>query len=153
MQIATIEFARNVAHVANATSEEFDGAAQNMVISLLGDRRDVQNKGATMRLGLYDCAIAGGTLAARAYGSCTVAERHRHRYEFNSQFTDILTAHGLVLSGRNPQSGLVEIVEISNHRWFLAVQFHPEFLSKPMAPHPLFVGFVAAAMEWKIARQ
>jgi CTP synthase len=147
LQIATIEFARNVAAIGDATSEEFDGNAENKVIFLMHDQKDIRNKGATMRLGLHDCELAEGTISAAAYGVRSIAERHRHRYEVNPKFEKILEENGLVMAGRNPQSGLVEIVEIKNHRWFVAVQFHPEFLSKPLAAHPLFAGFVEASIK------
>jgi CTP synthase len=142
MQIATIEFARNVAHIADATSEEFDKNARNNVIFLMRDQENMANKGATMRLGLYDCLLEGGTKSEIAYGIREIAERHRHRYEFNPRFERVLCASGLKIAGRNPQTGLVEIVELPDHRWYVAVQFHPEFLSKPVVPHPLFANFV-----------
>ncbi|MDR1433079.1 MAG: CTP synthase [Puniceicoccales bacterium] len=147
MQIATIEFARNVAGIGDATSEEFDENAENKVIFLMPGQKSVENKGATMRLGLYECALAEGTSASKAYGCENIAERHRHRYEFNPKFEELLVEKGLKVAGRNPQSQLVEIVEIPRHRWFVGVQFHPEFLSKPTAAHPLFANFVNAAMK------
>ncbi|MDR3144351.1 MAG: CTP synthase [Puniceicoccales bacterium] len=147
MQIAAIEFARNVAGIANATSEEFDENAENRVIFLMHDQKNISNKGATMRLGLHDCELKEGTISHRAYGVRNIAERHRHRYEFNPQFEKLLSENGLAVAGRNPQKNLVEIVEIENHRWFVAVQFHPEFLSKPSVAHPLFANFIRAAIK------
>jgi CTP synthase len=147
MQIATIEFARSVAGIADATSEEFDPQAKNKVIFLMHSQENVADKGATMRLGLYDCSLENGTKSMEAYGIENIAERHRHRYELNPQFENVLCSSGLKIAGRNPQSGLVEIIEIPQHRWFVGVQFHPEFLSKPLAAHPLFVNFVNASAE------
>ncbi|MDR2737596.1 MAG: CTP synthase [Puniceicoccales bacterium] len=145
LQIAAIEFARNVAKIDGATSEEFDKNAKNKVIFLMHEQEAARNKGGTMRLGLYDCSLERGSVSAVAYGRENIAERHRHRYEVNPEFEKIFTANGLRIAGRNPQSGLVEVIEIPNHRWFVAVQFHPEFLSKPTSAHPLFANFVGAA--------
>ncbi|MDR1401640.1 MAG: CTP synthase [Puniceicoccales bacterium] len=147
MQIAVIEFARNVAGIADATSEEFDENARNKIIFLMHNQENIKNKGATMRLGLYDCALKDGTKTQKIYGVKTIAERHRHRYEFNPQFEKIFDENGMKISGQNPESGLVEIVEIPSHKWFIAVQFHPEFLSKPAAAHPLFANFIKAALK------
>jgi CTP synthase len=147
LQIAVIEFARNVAGISDATSEEFDDHAKNRVIFLMHSQESVRNKGGTMRLGLYDCVLAPDTFSARAYRSMHIKERHRHRYEFNPHFEDALVRCGLKIAGRNPRSDLVEIVELPNHKWFVAVQFHPEFLSKPTAPHPLFANFIDAAIK------
>jgi CTP synthase len=147
LQIAVIEFARNVAKIGGATSEEFDKNAENRVIFLMHEQENIENKGGTMRLGLCDCALERGTAAAKAYGTENIAERHRHRYEVNPKFEKILTESGLRVSGRNPQTGLVEVIELPNHRWFVAVQFHPEFLSKPAIAHPLFADFVGASIK------
>ena len=147
MHIATIEFARNVAGIAKATSEEFDPQASDPVIFLMKEQMAIKNKGGTMRLGLFDCDLADGSKALEVYGEKSIKERHRHRYEFNPAYESILTEKGLKIAGRNPQTDLVEIIELTNHRWFLAVQFHPEFLSKPMKAHPLFSSFVKTAME------
>lgn len=145
MHIATIEFARNVAKIDDATSEEFDNSAKNHVICLMGDQAVIHEKGGTMRLGAYDCELVENTFSFLAYKNRNIVERHRHRYEFNPKFENVLTECGLKVAGRNPQTGLIEIVEIPEHRWFVAVQFHPEFLSKPFSAHPLFREFVRAA--------
>ncbi|MDR1596055.1 MAG: CTP synthase [Puniceicoccales bacterium] len=146
MQIAVIEFARNVAGIVGATSEEFDGNAENKVIFLMHNQESVENKGATMRLGLCDCILEYGTKSIAAYGSKNIAERHRHRYEMNPKFEKILCDSGMKIAGRNPQTGLVEILELQDHEWFVGVQFHPEFLSKPSAAHPLLANFVKISM-------
>ncbi len=147
MQIATIEFARNVCGMKNANSTEFDKDSAYPVISLIEEQKKIENLGATMRLGAYACAVEKGTNAYDAYKSGKISERHRHRYEFNNQYREQLEAKGFVLSGRNPEQDLVEIVEIKSHPWYVGCQFHPEFKSKPDAAHPLFKAFVAAALE------
>ncbi len=152
MQVATIEFARSVAGWADANSSEFDPSSSHKVIDLLPDQAGVSEKGGTMRLGAYRCALKEGSLAARAYGAAEVQERHRHRYEFNNRMTAALQSRGLVLSGKCVGRELVEIIELPDHPWFLAVQFHPELKSRPHAPHPLFVDFVRAALERRRAR-
>ena len=149
MQCAVIEFARHVALLKDANSSEFDPKAAHPVIDLMTDQRSVSDKGGTMRLGSYVCRVVEGTLAHKAYGVSEVKERHRHRYEFNNAYRDLLTGQGLVLSGLSPDSRLVEIVELKNHPWFVATQFHPEFNSRPHRPHPLFSGFVGAALKRK----
>jgi len=153
MQVATIEFARNVAGWAQANSSEFDPSTPQKVIDLLNEQADVTEKGGTMRLGSYRCALKEGSLAARAYGRREVDERHRHRYEFNNKFAAQLQSRGLVLSGKCVGRELVEIIELPDHPWFLAVQFHPELKSRPHEPHPLFVDFVRAALERRRARR
>jgi CTP synthase len=145
LQVAVIEFARHVAGLEGAHSAEFSAATLHPVIHLMEAQHDVTDKGGTMRLGAYDCALVAGTKAAEAYGVAVVAERHRHRLEFNNAYRERLTDAGLVVSGVNPELDLVEIVELRDHPWFVAVQFHPEFQSKPTAPHPLFAAFVGAA--------
>jgi CTP synthase len=152
MQCAVIEFARNVGGLANANSAEFDAATPHPVIHLMADQRSVNDKGGTMRLGAYPCRIAEGTQAHKAYGVTEVSERHRHRYEFNNAYREQLTAKGLVLSGVSPDGRLVEIVELRDHPWFLATQFHPEFKSRPHQPHPLFSAFIGAALRRKLGR-
>ncbi len=147
MQVAVIEFARNVAGLGGANSTEFDPESANPVIDLMADQKETSQKGATMRLGAYDCALVPGTRSAEAYGEGEIRERHRHRYEFNNRYRDDLTAAGLVVAGRNPDRDLVEIVEVADHPWFVGVQFHPEFQSKPNSAHPLFASFVKAAMK------
>jgi len=152
MQVATIEFARNVVGWADANSSEFDPASEHKVIDLLADQAAVTEKGGTMRLGAYKCALREGSLAARAYGVPEVSERHRHRYELNNRYAQQLTSRGLVLSGKCVGRELVEIVELPDHPWFLAVQFHPELRSRPHDPHPLFRDFVRAALERRAVR-
>ena len=152
MQVATIEFARNVAGWADANSSEFDPASEHKVIDLLADQATVTEKGGTMRLGAYKCALRPGSLAARAYATPEVNERHRHRYELNNRYAQQLTSRGLVLSGKCVGRELVEIIELPDHPWFLAVQFHPELRSRPHDPHPLFRDFVRAALERRLAR-
>jgi CTP synthase len=150
MQCATIEFARNVAGLAGANSSEFDERSPHPVIHLMSDQQSVSDKGGTMRLGSYLCKLGEGTLAQKMYGVNEIGERHRHRYEFNNAYREQLTAKGLVLSGLSPDGRLVEIVELKNHPWFLATQFHPEYRSRPHHPHPLFSGFVGAALRKKL---
>ena len=149
LQIAVIEFARNVLKLDAANSTEFDPQTPHPVINLMDEQKKILDKGATMRLGSYECALVPGTKAHRAYRVGTVRERHRHRFEVNNDYVDRLQRAGLVVSGRNPRRNLVEIVELKNHPWFLAVQFHPEFQSKPNRAHPLFAAFVAAAVRRK----
>ena len=146
MHCAVVEFARNVAGLAGANSREFDKDAPHMVIDLLPDQRTVRNKGATMRLGAYPCVLAAGTVAAEAYGTTEISERHRHRYEFSNDFRDRLEGAGLVLSGTSPDKRLVEMIELADHPFFVGCQFHPEFKSRPITPHPLFAHFVRAAL-------
>ena len=152
MQVATVEFARHVAGWHEAHSSEFDSHAAQKVIDLMADQEGISEKGGTMRLGSYRCALKPGSLAARAYGRTEIEERHRHRYEFNNKYAAQLQSRGLVLSGRCVGRDLVEIVELPDHPWFLAVQFHPELKSRPHDPHPLFVDFVRAALERRRAR-
>jgi CTP synthase len=152
MQLAVVEFARNVAGLPGANSSEFDKDTAHAVIDLLPDQRGVRNKGATMRLGAYPCLLAHGTLAADAYGSTEISERHRHRYEFANDYREQLAAAGLVLSGTSPDKRLVEMVELREHPFFVGCQFHPEFKSRPVSPHPLFARFVRAALERQALR-
>jgi CTP synthase len=152
MQCAVIEFARHVAGLKDANSSEFDPDCVDPVIDLMVDQQGIKDKGGTMRLGAYGCKLAGGTLAQKSYGVSDVTERHRHRYEFNNAYRERLTQKGLVLSGVSPDDRLVEIVELPTHPWFLATQFHPEFNSRPHRPHPLFSGFVGAALRKKCGR-
>jgi CTP synthase len=147
MQIAVIEFARHVAGMEDANSTEFSRETTHPVISLLKDQREVKNLGGTMRLGAQPCRLAEGSLARRAYGVEQVHERHRHRYEFNNEYRGRFTEKGMVVAGVNPELDLVEIVELRDHPFFVGVQFHPEFQSKPLRPHPLFKAFIAAALE------
>lgn len=146
MQLATVEFARNVVGLKGAHSAELDSNTPYPVIALLPDQKDVVDLGGTLRLGLYPCEVQEGTKAFEAYGVNHVDERHRHRYEFNNEYRERLEEKGLVFSGLSPDGRLVEIVEIPDHKWFVACQFHPEFLSRPMKPQSLFRGFVEAAI-------
>ena len=145
MQCATIEYARNVAGLADANSTEFDPQTPHRVIYKLRELLGVDEMGGTMRLGAWPCRIEPGSFANRAYGALEISERHRHRYEFNRDYEERLTAAGLRITGRTPDGSYVEIVEVADHPWFLGCQFHPEFKSKPLAPHPLFAAFVGAA--------
>ena len=149
MQCAVIEFARHVAGLKDANSSEFDRNTAHPVIDLMETQRSVSDKGGTMRLGAYPCRLVEGTHAHKAYGLSEAKERHRHRYEFNNAYREALTSRGLVLSGLSPDDRLVEIIELRNHPWFVATQFHPEFTSRPHRPHPLFSGFVGAALRYK----
>ena len=146
MQIAVIEFARHVAGLSDACSGEFHEATDTRVIDYMPGQSDTVDKGGTLRLGSYECIIAPGTLMERCYQSTSISERHRHRYEFNNEYRDVLTDAGLIISGQSPSGDLVETVEIKDHPFFLGVQFHPEFKSRPNRPHPLFRSFVEAAL-------
>jgi CTP synthase len=147
MQCASIEYARNVAGLAGANSTEFDAHTPHRVIFKLRELLGVDEMGGTMRLGAWPCHLEAGSLAAQAYGGLDISERHRHRYEFNAgEYEKPLTAAGLRISGRTPDKMYVEIVEVPGHPWFLGCQFHPEFKSKPLVPHPLFAAFVGAAV-------
>ncbi len=146
LQVAAMEFARNVAGIPLAGSSEFDVDCEDPVIDLLPEQKRVVDKGATMRLGAYECALVPGTRAAEAYGTDRVFERHRHRYEFNKRYEQAFEEKGAVFSGRWPEKSLVEILEIPSHPWFVSCQFHPEFRSRPGRPHPLFREFVAASV-------
>jgi len=146
MQCAIVEFARNVGGLEKANSSEFDPSTPHPVINLLSEQDINGNMGGTMRLGAYPCNLKKGSLASKAYQRREISERHRHRYEFNSKYRMQFEESGLVLSGISPDGFLVEIIEISDHPWFLAVQFHPEFKSSPLKPHPLFTAFVSASL-------
>ena len=146
MQCAVIEFARNVLGYEDANSTEFSNETGHPVICLLDEQKQVTHKGASMRLGAQDCLLSPGSLAARIYDSTKVSERHRHRYEFNPIYRQQFEAAGLKPTGYSPDGGLAEIIEVTDHPWFLAVQYHPEFKSKPPAPHPLFASFIEAAL-------
>ena len=146
MQIATIEFARNVCGIKNANSTEFDKNAAEPVISLLEEQRGVRKKGGSMRLGTWPTKIVHGTLAAKIYRHDDVMERHRHRYEFNMKYRDRMAEKGFTISGTSPDGALAELIELRNHPYFLACQYHPEFQSKPNKPHPLFKGFIQACL-------
>src|SRR5215472_14584999 len=151
MQCAVIEYAGNVCGLKSANSTEFDANTPYPVIYKLRDLLGVDTIGGTMRLGAYPANLQPGSLANRIYDLSVISERHRHRYEFNRQFEDALTSHGLIISGVSPDKNFVEIVEIADHPWFLACQFHPEFKSKPLAPHPLFASFINASYEHRLS--
>jgi len=146
MQVAVIEYARHVVGMTGANSSEIDPSTPYPVIDLLPEQKDIEDLGGTMRLGLYPCKIAPGSLAEQAYGEELVYERHRHRYEFNNEYRERIEAAGLRVSGTSPDGRLVEMIELPDHPWFLAVQFHPEFTSRPNRPQPLFREFVGAAI-------
>jgi CTP synthase len=147
MQVAVIEFARHLLHSNLPNSTEFDEATKYPVIDIMPDQRDVEEKGGTMRLGVWPCKLVPGTRASQAYDQPIVYERHRHRYELNNEFRELLTAGGMELSGLSPDGRLVEIAEVRDHPWYLGSQFHPEFKSRPERPHPLFRDFVGAAWQ------
>lgn len=151
MQMAVIEYARDVLKLKDACSTEVRPQTKNPVIDLMEEQKTLTTKGGTMRLGAYDCRLKEGTLAYKIYGNKMISERHRHRYEFNEQYAEMMEKAGLVLSGRNPQTGLVEIVELPQkvHPFFIGVQFHPELSSTVLKPQPIFVNFVKAAMKYK----
>ena len=147
MQLAAVEFARNVCGLTGAHSSELDPNTPYPIINLLPDQEDVVEMGGTLRLGSYPCTLAEGSVAHKEYGEINITERHRHRYEFNNFYREHLTDKGLVLSGVSPDGRLVEIVELPEHPWFVAGQFHPEFKSRPEKAHPLFAGFIRASLE------
>lgn len=147
MQCAVIEFARNVLKWNGANSEEFDSETEYPVISLMANQNNIINMGGTMRLGEYSCRLKEGSKALDIYKDEMIYERHRHRYEFNNAFRDDFSEHGMVLCGESPDLGLIEMIELEEHPWFIGVQFHPELKSRPLEPHPLFVSFVKAALK------
>ncbi len=149
MQIATIEFARNVCGLKEASSREFNETCKDPVIDLMADQKNILNMGGTLRLGNYDCHLSSNSLARKLYGTDDIKERHRHRYEFNNQYKEMMEEKGFVFSGINEASNLVEIVEYPKHPFYIACQFHPEFKSRPTRPHPLFDGFLKASIENK----
>ena len=149
MQVMSVEFARHVLKLADANSTEIDPQTTNPVISMLSEQRHVQDLGGTMRLGNYNCALKPGTHAYQAYGKNIINERHRHRFEFNNDYKEAMEKEGFVISGTLEGGSLCEIVEVKDHPWMVGVQFHPEFKSKPTAPHPLFSAFVQAMINHK----
>jgi CTP synthase len=153
MQIAVIEFARNVAGLNGANSTEFDERTAHPVIDFLPEQRSITEKGATMRLGAYPCLLESGTKAAVAYGGTEISERHRHRYEVNNNYRELLMSHGLTVSGTSPDRRLVEMIELPDHPYFVGCQFHPEFKSRPQNPAPLFRSFIAAALRARAERR
>ena len=152
MQCAVLEFARNVCGLSDANSTEFEPNTPNPVIYKLRDLLGIDTIGGTMRLGAYPADLSPGSLANRIYHASSISERHRHRYEFNRAFEKTLTEHGLIISGVSPDKNFVEIIELADHPWFLACQFHPEFKSRPLEAHPLFASFIGAAHERRLAR-
>lgn len=150
MQVAVIEFARHVCQLEGASSGEFDPLSPHKVIDFLPDQSDEVDKGATLRLGSYPCRIAGGSRMRECYGEDIIHERHRHRYEFNNDYREAVSAAGLTLCGTSPDGHIVEAVELSDRRFFIGVQFHPEFKSRPNKPHPLFMGLIGASLQTKV---
>ena len=147
MQLAVIEYARNVCGIENASSTEFDPTCKNPIIDLMVDQKSIVNMGGTLRLGNYECTLKKGTLAYQDYKTDIILERHRHRYEFNNKYKSILEENGMIFSGINEKADLVEIVELPKHKHFIACQFHPEFKSRPTRPHPLFDSFIKASCD------
>jgi CTP synthase len=152
MQVAIIEYARNVCGIADANSSEFEAECGNPVISLLPSQRNVEDLGGTMRLGAYACKLRAGSRVAQVYGATETSERHRHRYEVDNGYRDLFAEHGLRLTGLSPDGSLVEMIELPDHPWYVCCQFHPELKSRPTRPHPLFAGFIGAAKEHKARR-
>jgi CTP synthase len=151
MQCAVIEFSRNVCGLKDANSTEFKSETKHPVISLLAEQKKIRDLGGTMRLGAYPCKIKKSALAFAIYGKTLIQERHRHRYEFNNKYRKLFERKGMVFSGIYPKKNLVEIVELKKHPYFIAVQFHPEFKSKPDRPAPLFRDFIKAALKFQTA--
>lgn len=152
MQCATIEFARNIAGLKDANSTEFGPKTPHKVFFKWRELKGIQDLGGTMRLGQYLCRLKKNSLASSVYGRTNILERHRHRYEFNPEYEEKLSKAGLVISGKNPEHDLVEIIELKDHPWFLGCQFHPEFKSKPLKPHPLFKSFIGASYAYRRQR-
>ena len=147
LQCAVIEFSRNICNLKNANSGEFNKRSRYKVIDLMEDQKKIKNKGGTMRLGAYPCVLKKGTNSHKAYGVDEISERHRHRYEVNNNFRDILEENGMILSGMSPDEKLVEMIELKDHPWFVGTQFHPELKSRAVTGHPLFISFIKAALE------
>ena len=152
MQMAVIEYGRNVLGWNDAHSTEMDAVTTHPVIALMDEQKKIKNKGGTMRLGAYDCEIEEGSLAHQIYQSTQISERHRHRWEFNNNYLNDYLKAGLIASGKNKSNGLVEIVELKNHPFFIGVQYHPELKSTVENPHPIFVNFIKAAKEFNGAK-
>jgi len=148
-QILAIEFARNIAKIDNATSEEFNNKAEHQIVHFLPGQSEDKAKGGTLRLGAYPCVLKKGTVAYKAYKQEKISERHRHRYEFNNKYREQLEKAGLIISGDSPKHDLMEIVEVKGHPFMLGSQFHPEFKSRPLRPHPLFRDFIKAVVDQK----
>ncbi|MFW5855646.1 MAG: CTP synthase, partial [Bacillota bacterium] len=149
MQCAVIEFARNVSGLKGANSFEFDPATPHPVIDIMPEQEKIEDMGGTMRLGSYPCVLQEGTISKKAYSIEKVGERHRHRYELNNDYREKLSENGMIMAGLSPDDKLVEIIELEDHPWFVGVQFHPEFRSRPNRPHPLFDSFVEAALKYR----
>ena len=149
MQCMVIEFARNVLGLTDANSTEMDTTTPHNVIDLMEEQKSVTAKGGTMRLGAYDCVLTEGSRAAAAYGTNHVRERHRHRFEFNNDYTALFEDAGMKCVGRNPDTNLVEVVELPDHRWFIGTQYHPEYSSTVLSPNPIFLDFIKAAIAYK----
>jgi len=147
MQMAVVEYARHACGIEDAHSREFNESTTNPLIDLMESQKKVDKKGGTMRLGAYPCELQEGSMARRIYGQQEIEERHRHRFEFNNKYREQLAESGLIISGVYPEADLVEIVELADHPWFLGCQFHPEFRSRPLDPHPLFESFVGACIK------
>jgi CTP synthase len=152
MQMAAIEFGRNVLGIKHAHSTEMSPETNDAIIDMMEEQKKITTKGGTMRLGSYVCEITPGSLAYNVYGSTSINERHRHRYEFNNEYLEAFEKKGMIASGRNPETGLVEILELQDHPFFIGSQYHPELKSTVENPHPLFVHFVAAAKHYNEER-
>jgi CTP synthase len=149
MQMAVIEYARNVLGLSDANSTEMNPSTSHPVIDLMESQKTITDKGGTMRLGAWDCGLKDGSIVKTIYKSDSIKERHRHRYEFNNKYKEQIEAAGMKATGFNPDTNLVEIIEIPKHNWFVGVQYHPEYKSTVANPHPLFVAFVKAALDYK----
>ena len=153
MQMAVIEYARNVLDLEGANSTEMDPNTPHPVIDLMEAQKSITHKGGTMRLGAWKCNLEEGSIVHKVYGTSTIDERHRHRYEYNDKYRETLENAGLKATGFNPDTGLVEIVELPDHPWYVGVQYHPEYKSTVASPHPLFVAFVEAAYRYALAKK
>ena len=153
MQCMVIEFARNVLGLKDANSTEMDFHTPYNVIDLMEEQKNIMNMGGTMRLGAYACELAEGSRVAQAYGTTSISERHRHRFEFNNEFLDRYEAAGMKCTGRNPDANLVEVVEIPGKRWYIGTQYHPEYSSTVLHPNPIFIDFVKAAIAYSETEQ
>ncbi|MCK5400114.1 MAG: CTP synthase, partial [Flavobacteriaceae bacterium] len=152
MQMAVIEYARNILGLENANSTEMDANTPHPVICLMEEQKAITNKGGTMRLGAWACKLKEDSIVAQVYNKTNIEERHRHRYEYNDQYKEQIDAAGMKATGLNPETGLVEIIEIPKHPWFVGVQYHPEYKSTVSNPHPLFVAFVKAALKYSMTK-
>ncbi|WP_339648837.1 gamma-glutamyl-gamma-aminobutyrate hydrolase family protein, partial [uncultured Salegentibacter sp.] len=153
MQMAVIEFARNVLKLKTANSTEMDPKTKHPVIDLMEEQKEVTHKGGTMRLGAWDCKLTEGSKIYKAYGKSEIKERHRHRYEYNNKYKEELEKAGMLSTGINPETGLVEVIELKDHPWFVGVQYHPEYKSTVATPHPVFIAFIKAAFDFSKKRK